>query len=111
MNLKKLSFHESSVVKFTVLNNDFIFELEDVKKDDDEVRISLIVEDVSLLEVDDEKSSIDGMPAEDGEILELDIFEEGIFVLVEWHNFTVREDFIRAYKICGNRVNINEILD
>jgi len=49
------------------------------------------------------------MPAEDGEILILEILENGIFVIIEWNDFSNKKSFTNAYRISGEGISVSII--
>lgn len=108
-SLERTSFHEATVISFCKYDADLKLELEDVLIDKDKSHVVLAVSPVTDVFVDGELSDGSLMETSDGEVLSLDLSNDGFSVIVEWHDFTQGEMFTKSYRILGGNVSLSVI--
>ena len=104
--MQKFGFHESTVTGFRFLDGIFLLELEDVSCGEESIKVRIEVEKVSRLHVDSKPEDIVTMPAEEGEVLRLDINDAELDALIEWNNFSTGESITHSYGVAGKNVNV-----
>lgn len=105
---QQISFHESTVRFFSANNAIVELGLEDVLLDGKKVDIILKMSTVSWLSRDREPANSLGMEADDGEVLTLDINDEGFTLIIEWHDFKNKKSSTKYYEIYGNNISIEK---
>lgn len=106
---KQMRFHAATVVRFCRYDAVLALELEDVLVDGQKTRVALAVSQVSSVMIDGEIANAPLMAANDGEVLTLEISEDGLSLIVEWNNFRHGKSFIRSYRVAGGKVSISVI--
>jgi hypothetical protein len=107
--MKKIGFHESTLVRFT--RHDAIVELalEDVLVDGEKSNVTLVISQVTSVSIDGVQSSAPLMEASDGEVITLEISEGVVSLIVEWNDFARKNSFTRSYRVLGGDVSISVI--
>ena len=104
-----LCFHEATVAEFFIKEKKLMLCLEDVDTGSSSNEVQIIVNNIFEILVDDlveNKGSIK-MIYDDAEVLTLELFENGFFLLVEWNDFKNKQSLTKAYKILGDRLTVN----
>lgn len=104
-----MSFHEATVTKFCRYDATLELELEDVLVDGKKLRVVLKLAPVISMTIDGELSDQPLMVMGDGEVLSLDVSEEGISAVIEWNDFSQGKSLTKAYQVSGGSVSVSVI--
>ncbi len=102
-----MCFDEATVTGFCKYDAVLKLELEDVLVGEGRSDVVLTVEPVTNVFVEGELSNEPLMAAEDGEVISLELSDDGFVLVVEWNNFTPRRMFTKSYKIIGGNVSFS----
>lgn len=98
---ERMSFHEATITKFCRHDATVEIRLEDVLVDGLKSQVILKISPVASVMIDSELSDSYLMEAGDGEILSLEISDDGISMIIEWNDFSQGKSFTKVYKISG----------
>ncbi|WP_347257919.1 hypothetical protein [Methylocaldum sp.] len=106
---EQMSFHEATVTHFCSYCDTVELNLDGVDVGGEKRSVAIRISEVFRLEIDGKALESAFMPAEDGEILILEILENGIFVIIEWNDFSNKKSFTNAYRISGEGISVSII--
>ena len=107
MGTSDFSFHEATVVGFARVDARIDLVLDDVLLGGFAHRVAVSVFDVASVAVDGRACDDHLMAAPDGEVLTLNVLDDGFDLIVEWNVFPTRQSFVRSYRLRGGRVSIS----
>lgn len=107
-------FSDSTVEKFVTEQSTAILVLSDVRFDDALVKLSITVDEYTLLQENDGAKGSEfvsvsklEMPTPTGEALSFSSSEDGFEVLIQWDSFKPRKTFTRSYNVRGKSVVVD----
>ncbi|MDN3608847.1 hypothetical protein ACFFUP_18640 [Vibrio ostreicida] len=104
--MKIISFHESTVVQFYVERNTALLLLEGVTTDSLSDKVQIVIDNFSTFLVDGVvHEDLFFMPFSDGEVLVLELNDDGYYMLIEWHDFSPHTSFIQEYEFKTGKIN------
>lgn len=95
----KLYFHESTVIQFEKISDKIVLRAKNVSYGDEFKEVALELSGVSRIETDAIIKSDNLMPADDGEIVCLDIKDNKMTLVVEWNDYENERYFKYGYEI------------
>ncbi len=107
ISLEYMCFDEATVTGFYKYDALLKLELEDVLVGERKSDVVVTVSAVTNVFVDGELSDESLMAAEDGEVLSLELSDDGFLLIIEWNIFTPRRMFTKSYKIVGGNVSVS----
>lgn len=109
IGFERMSFHEATVTRFCRYDAALDLELDDVLVDGIASRVILKISPVFYVKIDGEFSNNPLMKLNDGEVLSLDITEDGVSAVIEWNDFSEGVSVIREYRVSGGGVSVTKI--
>ena len=108
-NNKEMHFHDSTITAFFWQGGAIEIEFEDVLIGNKLFFVSLSIQQVTRLLVDDEPAQYTNillMEGDDAGVSNLDIVNTTVSFFVEWMNYATREMIYRKYDITGREITI-----
>jgi hypothetical protein len=103
--LRALSFHEATIIGLALEAASGELRLQGVYSESGLRCVTVYLENITLCEVDGEAVENLAMEASDGEVLSLDIRQDGIELIVEWNEWSpARSQFVRSYNVHAGSV-------
>jgi hypothetical protein len=102
----KLCFHEAIVLEFVKNQTTIKLQLENVRLGGQVKNVELSFIGIKTFEEDQNPPQFPLMAAESGEVLSLELNNNKAELLIEWHNFQIRDIFIRFYFIDCEKIDI-----
>ena len=100
-------FHDATLEGIQTGTGQITLDVADARTQSDlpcSVRVAL--EHVTSIKADGEVADTFFMEAEDGEILSLDLRDDGIVMTLVWHDWKPRRQFTRQYEIKARNVRV-----
>lgn len=106
---ERMSFHEATVTRFCRYDVTLELELDDVLVDGVKSRVLLKLSPVVCMTIDGQLSDQHLMEQDDGEVLSLDMSEDGVSAVIEWNDFSQGKSVTKVYQISGGSVSVSVI--
>ena len=109
--LENMWFHDSTIESFRWNGGSIEIMIRDVVYGDKLVMVCLTILQVAILLIDDapvRRSNVSLMETKSGDVMRLDISDRNVFILVEWLNYSNKNDryLVRTYHISGEDISI-----
>lgn len=109
IDLKGISFHESTVIAFCRKESIVDLELDSVFTNGLLSHFCIRVSGVTSVLIDGIPSNDDLMHADDGEVFTLELFENSFSLIVEWNGFSREMSLVKSYQVIGENVYLLEL--
>jgi hypothetical protein len=108
----QIDFKGAEVVRFTISGSALDLEMEDVSVDRKMSRVIVTVSPISIVQIDDKVSETVAMEGQNGEILELEINKNSLFLIIVWVDYLRpgnEKFFTKSYRVSGGKISVSVI--
>ena len=96
---KNIEYHDSTLTNLITQGDVVKLDLENVLVDGRQRKVSIILHRVQKMEIEDQEVAEVSMEGEDGVILTLDVNQDSMELIVEWHNYSPHRSIVKHCRI------------
>jgi hypothetical protein len=106
--VSKISFHEATIRNIHSFDRTITIVVDDAIVESVKSAVRIELHDVMRIDRDEVLTDSLSMEKEDGEVLSLSMNPTGLYLVVEWHDFSPLVSAARAYEVQCREISLHE---